>query len=283
MRQAVGMVAAAVLAAGGAWSARAQTLTPAQVLDRAVAAMQASDSAREQYAWHERDILSTINRDGKPPTVRSDETDAVSEVEGTEYSRVIARDGKPLDAKDEAKEARKAARFIRDHSSPQAEAKNARELAKQREHWRQLLAAIPQAFEVAFAPDPTPAPCACYVVTLTPRPGYRARDKNLKLLFHVAATVWIQRADFAVVRARFHFLQPVSVGWVLAKIEPGSEFELQNAPVDGHWFEQSLTGTLVARVLLVKKFHLRVDDSYTDYRKFGVTSRVVAAVPVIRH
>ncbi len=245
--------------------------------------MQSSDTAREQYAWRERDVLSTINKDGQPLRARSDETDAVSQVDGIEYDRVIARDGRMLSTKDAAKEARKAARFIRRHSTAKAKAKDEREQAKQRKQRRELLAAIPQAFTVAFAPDPDPELCNCDVVTLTPRPLYRPPNKDLELLRHVAATVWIERGDFAVVRARFRFLQAVHIGWVLAKIEPGSEFQLQNAPVDGHWFEHSFTGTLVARVLLVKKYHLHVDDSYSDYRKFGVTSRVLAPTPLIRH
>ncbi|MGH9486473.1 MAG: hypothetical protein ACRD04_02645 [Terriglobales bacterium] len=270
----------AAFAAGAVIASAQAPLTPLQVLQRAIQRDHADSIAQQQYAWHERDIVTEIGRKDRPGKVESDETDDVSEVDGIEYDRIIARDGKPLSPKQAAKEARKAAAFIRKHNNPKVEAKDLAEQAKERRESRKLIDTFAEAFHLAFTPPSVPAPCNCWGITLAPRKRFHTRDHNLDLLHHVRGTLWISRQNFGMEQANFLVLQTLSLGWVLARIEKGSTFEFKNNLVDGHWFGQSLTGTVNARVLLVKPYHLLLDDTYTDYRRFGVSSRVIAQAPV---
>lgn len=268
----------ALLAALAVVSVAAQApkaLTAYQVIQRAAVRAVQDDAALENFAYHERDIISSPGKDGQQANVRSDETEAVSEVDGIEYDEVIARKGKPLSREDAAKQARKAAAFIRKHSGPQAHAKALAEQAKEHRQRQELLEAIPAAFDVVFAPQQAPAACYCYAVRLTPKPGYRPRDKNLKLLQRVAATLWVSKGSFATTQVYIRILQTVSVGWVLARIEPDSFLTITNQYVGGHWFEKSLSGHILARFLLVKQFNLLIDETCSDYRQFGVSTNVV--------
>lgn len=284
MQHPVLLTAMAVVLAGVPLAAQApEKLTAFEVIQRAAARAVLDDAALENYAYHERDIISSPGKGGQPPEVRSDETEAVSEVDGIEYDEVIARKGKPLSPEDAAKQARKAAAFIRKHSGPKAHAKALAEQEREHKQRQELLAAIPDAFDVAFAPEQAPAACYCYAVTLMPRAGYHPRDKNLRLLQHVAATVWVSKGSFATTQVYIHFLQTVSVGWVLARIEPNSFITLTNQYVDGHWFEKSVRGHVLARFLLVKQFNLLIEETCNDYRQFTVSTKVLTGKATVPH
>ncbi|MGH9414148.1 MAG: hypothetical protein ACRD0Y_10475 [Terriglobales bacterium] len=258
-------------------------LTPLQVVQRAAARAVQDDAALENYAYHQRDILSTLNRSGKPPSVREDETEAVSEVDGIEYDRVIARDGKSLTPKDAAREQRKAAEFIRKHSGAEAREKALAKQAKEQKQQAELIAAIPTAFTLAFASPATANPCNCYVVVLTPRPGIHTGGKNLKTLRHVAATAWVDRSDFSTHRIEIHVLKPMNAGSFLMRMEPGSTVTMENENVDGHWFEKSVEAAITARVFLVKQYHVLFDETCGDYRKFSVSTKVMTGKVAGRH
>jgi hypothetical protein len=272
---ALGALAAAATAQAPAPAA----LTPAQILIRAAQVAVTSQRALEQYAWDEREVVRDVEKNGQPGRVRSDETDEASQVNGIEYDRLIARNGKPLPPAEQAKEDKKQAAFIRRESTPKARAKHLREQAKQRRERERLIEAVPRAFELTLVSHAAGDPplCDCYVIDAVPAPGYKTRDKNLAVLHHLGGTLWIDRATFGMVRMKLRILQPLSYGWVLARIAKGGELEMTQAQVDGHWFPQSLSGTLAARVLLFKGYHLEFTDAYSNYRKFGSSSRITVA------
>lgn len=284
MRHPVLPTALAVALAAVSLAAQAPgKLTAYQVIQRAAARALQDDAALENYAYHEREIVSSPGQDGQPVNVRSDETEAVSEVDGIEYEEVIARKGKPLSPEEAAKQARKAAAFIRKHSGPKARAKALAEQAKEHKERQELLEAIPDAFDVAFAPEQAPAACYCYAVKLMPRVGYHPRDKMQKLLQRVAATVWVSKGSFATTQVYIRILQTVSVGWVLARIEPNSFITITNQYVDGHWFEKNVRGHIVARFLLVKQFNLLMDETCSNYRAFTVSTKVLTGKATVPH
>ncbi|MGH9473338.1 MAG: hypothetical protein ACRD1M_11415 [Terriglobales bacterium] len=279
-------VVAVVLAAGLAWMpARCQspavapaptpTPTAAEILKRAADAALANQSAIGHYAWHDRTIISTLGAPGKPAHVHSDETDDSSEVNGLEYDRVIARDGKPLAPADQKKEDRKLADFIRKHSTPEARAKALKQQARDRQQQTDLIRAIPQAFQVQL--QPSPAACGCYVISLTPSPHYKTHDHHLQLLRHVTATLWVHRGDFGLMRLQVRFIQTVSVGWILARVGKGGTVTMEQSPVDGHWFPSRSSAHLPIRFMLVKGYRVVFEDVYSDYRQFHASARVLSS------
>lgn len=276
-----GLLAAVAICLSARLGAQAAAAPPTvvQVLHRALAAAEADNQALEQYAWNERDIVREIGKDGQPGKIESDETIEASQVDGVEYDRTIARNGKPLTPAEQAKEDRKQANFIREQDSPKKRAARLREQAKARRQREELIEEIPAAFEIEMAPAGGAPLCDCYVLRATARPGYRARDKNVELLRHVAFTAWVDRQSYGLVRLRANILQTISLGWFLARIGKGGTLQYDTVPVEGHRLMGSLTGELSARVLLVKGFHLELDVTDSDYRKFGSTAKVLVAKP----
>ncbi len=276
-----GWVLAAVAAVAAGQAPAPAALTPARILTRAAQVAVVNQRALEQYAWDERDIVRDVGKDGRPGHVRSDETDEASQVNGIEYDRLIARDGKPLTPAEQAKVDKKAAAYIRRESTPKARARHLREQAKEEREREKLIRAVPHAFELTLVSPPAGDPplCDCYVIQAVPSPRYRTRDKNLAILHHLRGTLWIDRKTFAMVRMKLRIVQTISYGWVVARLAQGSTLEMTQAPVDGHWFAQSLQGTLAARVLLVKSYHLEFADDYSHYRKFGSSSRLQVVRP----
>ena len=160
-------------------------------------------------------------------------------------------------------------------------ARHLREQAKEEQEREKLIRAVPQAFELTLTPPPAgdPPPCDCYVIQAVPSPRFRTHDKNLAILHHLRGTLWIDHKTFAMVRMKLRIVQTISYGWVVARLAQGSTLEMTQAPVDGHWFAKSLSGTLAARVLLFKGYHVEFSDEYSNYRRFGSSSRM----QVVRH
>jgi hypothetical protein len=272
---ALGAMAATALAQAPAPAA----LTPAQILTRTAQVAVINQRALEQYAWDEREVVRDLKKNGQLGRVRSDETEEASQVHGIEYDRLIARDGRPLTPTEQAKVNKKQAAYIRRESTPKARAMHLREEAKEQKEREKLIEAVPKAFALTLVSPPAGDPplCDCYVIEAVPSPGYRTRDKNLAILHHLGGTLWIDRATFGMVRMKLRFLQGLSYGWVLARIAKGGQLEMTQSQVEGHWFPQSLEGTLAARVLLFKGYHLEFSDDYFNYRKFGSSSRITVA------
>ncbi|MGH9482435.1 MAG: hypothetical protein ACRD1L_10145, partial [Terriglobales bacterium] len=175
---------------------------------------------------------------------------------------------------EQAKQDRKLAEFIRKHNTPEALAKNQREQDKARTQRRELIEAVPRAFQLELLPPDTPSICQCYVIRATPLAGYHARDRNLDLLHHLAGTLWIDTRSFALVRMDLTLVQPVRYGLVLARIAKGGHLTVEEAPVAGHWFPQQISADLRARILLLKGYSLALESSFSDYREFRASTKV---------
>lgn len=265
-----------------AWAApaivRAQSAAPAldaaTILRRAILQEEANEQAVEQYAWHERDIERQLTPEGAAGKLIRDDTLDVSQVDGVEYRRRIERNGAPLAAAEQGREDRRLAAFIRKQASPAVRARNLREQEKERQQLHELIEGVPEAFVLTLELPAAPPACACYVIQATPRAGYHAQDHNLDQLHHVAGTIWVDRKSFAVARLDLRLVQSLGFGWLLARIAKGGQVSLREAPVEGHWFPESLTADLRARVLVVKGYNLAVEQTFTDYRAFGASATV---------
>ena len=62
----------------------------------------------------------------------------------------------------------------------------------------------------------------------------------------------------------------VSIGGLLARVEPGTRFELEKAPVpDGVWFASHFSMKSDAKVLHVFNHSSQDDETYFDYQKIA--------------
>ena len=66
----------------------------------------------------------------------------------------------------------------------------------------------------------------------------------------------------------------------MARLSKGARLNVQMTRVnDEVWLPKRIEANASARLALVKKYNVESDTSFSNYRKFQVESRVVAAAP----
>jgi len=70
-----------------------------------------------------------------------------------------------------------------------------------------------------------------YALHATPRPGYHPPNMETQVLTGMQGELWIDKNTFQWVKIEAQVTRPVSIEGFLAKVEPGTHFELEKAPV----------------------------------------------------
>ena len=113
-----------------------------------------------------------------------------------------------------------------------------------------------------------------------PRPGYHGRSNLSKLFPKFRGKLWIDKTDYQWVKTEAEVIDNISWGLFVARLSKGARLDVQMTRVnDEVWLPKRIEAKASARVALVKKYNIEADTSFSNYRKFQVESRVVAATP----
>jgi hypothetical protein len=191
-------------------------------------------------------------------------------IDGSEYQHLIAINGKPLPPARQGVEARKL-QAVKDkregENSKERRQRIARyEADRKRDH--ELLGQLIQAFEFTLAGEQRLDGHDVYVLQAKPRPGYHPSSKDTEALRGMNGRLWIDKQTFQWVKVEAHVTHPVSIEGFVARVEPGTQFELDKVPVaPGLWFPNRFAMKSQARVLFL--FHHRgwEEDRYSKYER----------------
>jgi hypothetical protein len=129
-----------------------------------------------------------------------------------------------------------------------------------------------QAFEFELKGAQLVAGREVYVLAATPRRGYRPPNNQARVLTGMKGELLIDRQTFQWVKAEAQVTRAVSIGGLLARVEPGTRFELRQAPVaPGVWMPTCFAIKSSARVLFVIPRNTDERSTYFNYRKAPVT------------
>jgi hypothetical protein len=197
---------------------------------------------------------------------------------GEQVERLIARDGKPLSEKDAAKEEQKIQKLVdkRRKESGEDRRKRLQKKEEEREKGRRFVLEIADAYNFRLAGSESVEGRDTYVIDGEPRPGYRPRMKEAKILPKFRFRVWIDEAETQWVKLDAEFIDTVSFGLFLARLHKGSRVRIETTRVnDEVWLPKHIDVKVDARVALLKNFNLEEDLTYRDYRKFRADTRIV--------
>lgn len=236
-----------------------------------------SAAIARNYTFLEHDAQRQFDDQGGVKSTRSRTFD-VTVQEESPYRRLIARDGKPLSADEEAGEKAKLQRSIeeRRRETPSQRAKRLAEWEKRRERQRKILREIPDAFQFTLAGDARIDGREVWVIRATPQPDYRAQSFEGRLLGKFAGTLWIDKTEYQWAKVEATAVETVSLGWVLARVAKGAGLEVVQTRVnDEVWLPRHVLVTYRARIGLVKRISRQSEITYSDYRKFQAESHLV--------
>ena len=236
-----------------------------------------NEKHQRDYTYLDREVEHKLDGKGQ---IKSTEvkTYEILEIYGEQVQRLIAKDDKPLDAKEAAKEEEKIQKIIdkRKNESEDARRKREQKAEKEREDGRKFVREVADAYDFKLVGTEQVGGRPAWVIDGEPRPGFEPHMKESKFLSKFHGRVWIDQGDLQLSKMDIEAIDTVSVGWVLARIHKGTRVVLEQTRVnDEVWLPRHLAFKLDARVALFKGFNLDGEQEYRDYKKFRTSSKIV--------
>jgi len=236
-----------------------------------------NDKKLRDYTYVERQEERRLDGKGQ---VKSTETKTydVMEIYGEQVQKQIAKDDKPLSAKDAQKEDEKIQKLIdkRDSESESGRKKRLEKEEKEREDERQFVREVADAYNFKFVGIQKLEGRDNYVIDGDPKPGYQPVRKEAKILPKTRFRVWIDKDDSQMKKLDVQFIDTVSFGLFLARLHKGSRVVIEQTRVnDEVWLQQHIAVKVDARIALLKDFNVDVDVTDHDYKKFRTDTKIV--------
>lgn len=189
---------------------------------------------------------------------------------GSPYERLVAVNDKPLTPEQEAREQEKleGAMARRQQESERERTERIARYERDRKRDHLLMDQLPKAFNFTLVGEQRLDGHDVYVLRATPRPGYQPPSVEAKVLTGMEGTLWIDKATFQWVKVEAQVIHPVSIAGFLARVEPGTQFDLEKMPIEGQiWLPKHFGMKSRARVFLFFPRKSEADESYFDYHR----------------
>ena len=199
-------------------------------------------------------------------------TSAVSMIDGSPYYRLVQVNGNDLPPDQEAAETQRLASTIqrRQHETPDEKAKRTAQYKKQHQGLRELLEQLIEAMNFSFTGHEVVDSHPVDVFDATPRPGYVPKSMQMKVLTGMKGKLWIDQTSFRWVKGQAEVVKPVSIAGVLARVQPGTRFELQERPLTPSiWLPHLFTMQSQAKILFLISKSSEANATYFSYKPNG--------------
>jgi hypothetical protein len=253
-------LAAVSVACAGVVAVHAQVTPDTKtIIERSVAANQRNWVAAPNYDYVETDRDKGMSR-----------TYRVTMILGTPYRRVIATNGRALSNPADRAEQRKYQQELahRRSESSDEHAKRLKSYDAERERDRVLMSQIATAFDFTLERHEAVGVRDTFVLKATPRAGYKPPNAHAEALTGMRGQLWVDVRTYNWVKVAAEVFRPVSIEGFLARVEPGTSFELEEMPVDGGvWLPRHFRAQSTSRILGVFSHGTEDDETYSQYKK----------------
>ena len=236
-----------------------------------------NDKRLRDYTYTEREVRHKL--DGKGQTKSTEElTYEILEIYGEQVQRLTEKNDQTLDAKEAAKEDEKIQKIIdkRKDESDDARRKREEKEEKDREDERKFVREVADAYNFTLVGTEQLGGRDCWVIAGEPRPGFEPQMKDAKYLPKFHGRVWIDKSDLQLAKMDVEALDTVSWGLFLARFHKGSRLMLEQTRVnDEVWLPLHVAIKVDVRLALVKGINLDDDQTFSDYKKFRTSSKIV--------
>ncbi len=262
--------------------AAAVDVTPsgdAAILQKAVIANSRDWKSQNDFCHTEQEIKSKIDSDGHLED-RSSKTFEVLMIDGSPYDRLIALNKEPLSPAQQQNEQAKLNREITTRRTQSPSARRARigKYKSDRADEHLLMQQMVTAFDFKLMGEENVSGVECYKFLATPKPDYNPPVEKARVLRGMRGQMWIEKSEYHWVKVQAEVTQPVSFGFFIAKVNPGTRFELDQAPVGGFWLPKHFIQTVHASVFGIYGYRNQDETFYSDYRPVEGSLAVQAAL-----
>jgi hypothetical protein len=238
----------------------AAALPGSQIIRRSIAANERSWRAAPGWSFKERDVTK---EGGNSKTYR------VLMIDGSQYNLLLAINDHPLSPEEKAAEEEKLQEEIRKrkNETPGERSKRIGRYRQERNQDNAMMLEMADAFNFRPAGEESIGGRPAYVFDASPKPGYVPKNRDAKVLTGMKGRLWVDKRTFQWAKVQAEVITPVSFYGFLAKVEPGTSFLLEQAPVAaGLWFPIRFREQVNAKALGVIDENSLDEETYSDYQ-----------------
>ncbi len=259
-----------LLTAHTATLAFAQGDSVPSIIQRSAEANSRDWQAQASFSDTEREVKSKVDENGKA-TFQQSKTYESLMIEGSPYRRVLAVNGEPLSGPQQADEQAKLNREIarRRNESPSERKARIAKYNESRAEEHLLMQQMVSAFQFKLLGEEQVAGVPCYHLQATPDPAYRPPVEKARVLTGMHGQMWIDKQQYHWVRMKAEVIEPVSFGFFIARVKPGTEFDLMQAPAGDFWLPKKFAEKVNASLLGFYGYHNQLETFYSDYKQIA--------------
>jgi hypothetical protein len=236
-----------------------------------------NDKRQRNYTYTQRVEEHKLDGNGELKSTQS-KTREIMMLYGEQVFRLVEKNDQPLSEKDKAKEEERIQKIVekRKNETDEQRRKRLEREEKDREHDREFVRDVSEAYNFRLAGIEQVAGRDTYVIDADPRPGFEPHHKDARLLPKFRFRVWIDTTEMQWVKLDAQCIDTVSWGVFLARLHKGSRIVIENTRVnDEVWLPRHVDVKVDARVALLKNFNEDIDVTYRDYKKFRTDAKIV--------
>jgi hypothetical protein len=281
-------LAIASLAAGQAPTEPSALPVPAEFVRKVREAVKLDYELQKDYTYVEKRRDVKLSGLGKV-TVGALRTFEVypSTQPGQTYKRLVAIDGKPLDATELARRDEEHRRnVIAEAAQQQQETATQRQLRenKRAQERREREAIMNDAFAIYEAKmagrellDGQPVLAAM----LEPRRNVDAKTREGKWMKKFHGKIWVSESDYQIAKIEMTALDDLTIGLgIVGRVHEGSRVTFARRKVNNEvWLPAEARMEATGRTLLFRSFRFDTVTTFSDYRKWSVDTSVTYGTP----
>ena len=260
------------MAASAGLALAAESPDPQAIVRRSVDAIKEDWAEAPKYSYIERDVESKKNSPAMAKTYR------VVMIEGSPYNLVTAINDQPLSTEEKAAEQRKLEREIerRRRESEREHRRRVAKYEKEREHDHAMLEQMVTAFNFHLAGQEQVDGRPCWLLEAEPKPDYEPENHEGRVLKGMRGKLWVDQSTYQWVKVHAEVVKPVNFYGFLAKVGPGTEFDLEQEPVAGGvWMPKAFHMQVRASALGLFSENSSENDTYRDYQPMPQASALL--------
>jgi hypothetical protein len=195
----------------------------------------------------------------------------ISTGQGMMLGRVIAINGKPLDAVQRQKEDQRLQRLLDDPSQLDAKKKQQTE---DDQRVRKMVGALADAFVFEYAGTEQDKSGEVKILRFHPNPNYDPPSRELQVYQGMEGTMKIAVPQNRIVLLEAKLFRQVNFGWgILGHLNPGGEFVIEQSEITPqHWDLTHMKLNFTGKALFFKTINIQEDEQTSDYREVPALS-----------
>jgi hypothetical protein len=234
----------------------------------------------ENYTYTENVTKRSLDSKGQLRETET-ETHELTFYKGNRIRRLIAKNGKPLTADQEADENKRVEKKIREIEKKEAEKERKKAQASSQEdpaeedfdrNRRPSIADVLRASKLVNPRRERYRNRDVIVFDYEPLPGYKPQKDYEKIFGKMAGALWVDVTDKQVARVEARLVEPYKIGGgLVASLKDGGSFVLEQDRVnDEIWLPTRADLNLSIKIFLVKGIDVNVAIAYGSYKRFNV-------------